>query len=107
MVPAGTVHVPVRQFLGGRGTHLADLHLEVQVLTGERMIAVQRHQVAGELRDRDYAHALCGLRLQLHADAHVADALERAPWHALHQCLIVRAVALPGVALSAIRLLDA
>ena len=52
VVAAGPVHVPVLEFLGGRGAHVGDLDLEVQVLPGERMVAIEGDQVAGELASR-------------------------------------------------------
>ena len=71
MVSVGPVYVTVREFLGGRGAHLAHLDVKVQVLAGQGMIAIERHQVTGQLRNRDRARAVLGLRLQAQAHAHI------------------------------------
>jgi hypothetical protein len=45
VVAAGLVHVTVLEFLGGRGADVGDLDLEVQVLPGERMVAIEGDQI--------------------------------------------------------------
>jgi len=78
MVAAGPVHVPVGElFLGGRADR-GDLDIEVQILAGEWMVAIERHEVPAHLSDRHGARPLRGLGLKPHADARIADALERA-----------------------------
>src|SRR5438105_2892972 len=66
----------------------------MEVLAGERMIAIEGHQVAGDLGDGHRARAVPGLRLQPHSHPEVREALEGAAWHALHQLLVILAVAL-------------
>jgi len=66
MVTAGPVHVPVGELLLGGGAYRGDLDLEVEVLAGERMIAIEGHQVATHLGDGDGTRALRRLRLAPH-----------------------------------------
>ena len=61
MMTAGAVHVTVREFFLGRGTHFGDLHVEVERLTGERMIAVHGHHVAGDAGDDDLPRTILSL----------------------------------------------
>ena len=68
VMSAGSVHVAVRELFLGRGADVGDFDVEVQVLSRERMIAVDRDHVAGNLRHRHGAHAVPGLRMELHAD---------------------------------------
>ena len=92
MVAAGPVNVPVRELFLGGGAHRGDFDVEVEVLAGERMIAIERHHVAAQLGDGDGTRALGCLRLKLPADTHIADALERAARHLLHELAVVFAV---------------
>src|SRR5215470_5596481 len=94
MMTAWPVHMPVGELLLGGGAHRCDLDLEVKVLAGERMIAIERHHVATCLGDGDGTRALRRLRLEPHADAYLADAFERAPRYALHELAVVLAVAI-------------
>ena len=75
VMSARPVDVAVRQLFLGRGAHFGDLDVEIEILTRERMIAVDRDHVADDLRDRHGARAAFRLRVQLHADVEVADAL--------------------------------
>jgi hypothetical protein len=72
IVTAGAVHVTVRELLGGRVANVDDLDLEVQRLTGERMVAVDLRIVA--LHGFDDEHVRAGARLELNArpDARLA-----------------------------------
>src|SRR6516165_2382132 len=89
MVAAGPVHVPVRElFLGGRA-HRGHLDLEVEALAGERVIAIECHEVATEVRDGHRTRTLRGVSLQPHADPHVADTLQCAPRYLLYEALVV------------------
>jgi len=92
MVAAGPVHVSVRELLLGRGAHPGDLDLEVEVLAGKRMIAIESHEVAPHLGYRYRSWPLLGLGLQAHADPHIIDALERTARNLLHELLVVFAV---------------
>src|SRR4029077_3019551 len=94
MVVAGAVHVPVRELRLGGCTHLGNLDLEVLVLARERMIAIEGHQVAGDLRDGHGPRAVPGLRLQPHSHLEVREALEGAARHALHEGLVILPVAI-------------
>ena len=76
---ARSVHVAVRELFLRSGPDFGDLDLEVEVLARKRMVAVDRDHVAGDLRDGDRARTAIRLRMQLHADVHFGDALERAP----------------------------
>src|SRR5678815_467174 len=89
VVPARAVYVAVGQLFLGRSPHLGNLDVEIQVLPGKRMIGVDRHHVADDLRHRDRPHAVRRLRVQLHPHVDVADALEGTPRNALDQGLVV------------------
>ena len=91
-MPARPVHVAVRQLFLGRGANFGDLDVEVQVLPGERVVAVDRHHVALDLRHGHRADAVRRLGVELHPHLEIADAFERAPRHALDQRLVVLAV---------------
>src|SRR5882762_3243643 len=94
MVVAGAVHVPVRELRLRGCPHLGNLDLEVQALAGERMIAIEGHQVASDLGDGHGPHAVPGLRLQPHPHLEVREALEGTAWHALHESLVILPVAI-------------
>src|SRR5260370_25212017 len=94
MVVAGAVHVPVRELRLGGCTHLGNLDLEVQALAGERMIAIEGHKVAGDLRDGHGPRAVPGLRLQPHPHLEVREALEGTARHALHESLVKLPIAI-------------
>src|SRR5215212_2265229 len=96
VMPAGTVYVAVRQLFFGRGPYLGDLDVEVEVLPGERVIAVDRDHVTDDMRDRNGAHAVGRLRVELHADLDIADALERTARDALDQGLVELTVGVGG-----------
>src|SRR5215469_9465537 len=89
MVTAGPVHVTVRELFLGRRSHRSHLDLEVEVLAGERVIAIECHEVAIHPRDRHRTRTLRGVSLQPHADPHVADALQCAPRYLLHEAVVV------------------
>src|SRR5205807_1644217 len=86
--------VAVRELRRGGCAHSRDLDLEVETVAGERMIAIEGHQVAGDPGDGHRARAVPGLRLQPHSHREVREALEGAPWHALHESLVILAVAI-------------
>src|SRR5258705_13625512 len=94
MVVAGAVHVPVRELCLRGCTHLGNLDLEVQALAGERMIAIEGHQVAGDPGDGHGPRAVPGLRLQPHPHLEVREALEGTARHALHESLVILPVAI-------------
>src|SRR5688500_11585799 len=58
VVPARAMDVAVRQLLRGRGSHLGDLDVEIQVLTRQRVVAVDRNHIADDLRNGHGAHAM-------------------------------------------------
>src|SRR6516162_1959361 len=92
MVAAGPVHVSVRELFRRGRPYRGHLDLEVEVLARKRMIAVQCHHVASDLRDRHGARTLRRVGLQPHTDPHVGDPLEPSPRHPLHEPLVVLAV---------------
>src|SRR2546429_3630652 len=77
-----------------RSAHPRDLDLEVEILAGERMIAIEGHQVAGDPGDGDRARAVPALRLQPHSHLEAREALECAARHAPHESLVILAVAI-------------
>src|SRR5687767_10292162 len=93
MMAARTMHMAVRQLFFGRGTHADDLYLEVQILAGERVIAVERHHVTLQMSDGHSAHAVLRLSMQLHADMKIPYTLERPTRHLLDQRLVEFAIA--------------
>jgi len=94
MVAAGAVHVPVRELGVGGCAHLGNLDLEVEALTGERMIAIEGHHVADDLGHGHRTRAVPGLRLQPHSHPEVRQPLEGAARHPLHESLVILAVAI-------------
>src|SRR2546430_16883526 len=97
MMAAGAVHVPVRELRRGGCAHPRDLDLEVETLAGERMIAIEGHQVAGDPGDGDRARAVPGWRLQPHSHLEAREALAGAARPALpaRVALLAWAVARP------------
>ena len=80
------MHVAVLEFLLRSLADPGDLHVEVQFLTRERVICVDRHHVALDARDRhDLLPPFLGLGLELHARPNILGIAERAHRHALHQ----------------------
>ena len=62
-MPVGSVHVAMRQLLLRRGAHVLDLDVEIEVLAGKGMIAVERHHVARYAGHSHGARAFLGLRM--------------------------------------------
>ena len=92
MMPAGSVHMAVLDFFGAGLADFDDLHGEMQGFACERMIAVDGYLVAFDLGDHDGDRALACLRLELHADSEVGDAVEGATWNDLHEFVDVAAI---------------
>ena len=63
MMAAGTVNMTVGDFFFGRRAHISDLDVEVQRLSGKRMIAIDRDHVTGKMRHGHRARAVLRLRL--------------------------------------------
>jgi len=53
MMPAGAMHMAVLQLFRRRFAHAHDLHVKMQGLVSERMIAVERHHVAHHAGHRE------------------------------------------------------
>src|SRR6185437_16859277 len=70
--------------------------LEVEMFARERMIAVERYHVTRHPRHGQRLRARLGLRVKVHAGAHILDAAQRAARHALYQALVVLPVAFRG-----------
>ncbi len=71
------MHMTVGQFFFAGVTHADDLHVEVQALTGQGMVAVDHHVVAFDIANGDDLHAAIGTgSVELHADLELLDALE-------------------------------
>src|SRR5690606_29099188 len=83
VMAAGSVDVAVRQLFFGRHTYFGDLDVEVEILSRQRVIAVDGDHVAGDVRDSHGARSASGLHLELHAHAHVGDATEGTTRHTL------------------------
>lgn len=94
----------MRELIFRRGAHAFDRHVEIELLTRERMVAVDRDHVAGDVRDGDRARALIRLGLELHADVDIANALEGTTRNLLHERLVVLAVPFRGRELDAHRI---
>lgn len=76
MMSAGAMNMAVGDFLGTGFAHLDDFDGEMQGFSGQRMIAVDGDFVLVDLGDDHGDRALPGLRLELHADGEVVDALK-------------------------------
>src|SRR5690606_15238537 len=83
----------LRLLLLGR---LADVHygnVEVQVLAGQRMVAVDAYRLVAGLDHRHQQRTALALGMELHARFDLVHALEQIARHVLDQRRIVRAVA--------------
>src|SRR6185437_2711985 len=78
MMPARPVDVAVRELFGRGIANVCDFHVEVQILPGKGVVAIERHHVARDASDGDRARAVACLRTQLHTDFDVRNALQRA-----------------------------
>src|SRR5690348_11601908 len=96
IVPVRSVDVPMRQLFLRRLPYALDLDVEVEMLAGERMIAVESHHVALHVCDGHRSGACLRLRVQMHAWLNVLDAAQSATGNALHEALVVLAVAFRG-----------
>lgn len=76
MVAAGAVDVAVREFFLRGGAYFGDLNLKIQILAGERMIAIDGNHIADHLSDGDGSGTGIRLHLELHSCAHIGDAAE-------------------------------
>jgi hypothetical protein len=45
MMPVSLMHVPVLQFFRGRLTQPDDLHIEMKLITRQRMVEIERHVI--------------------------------------------------------------
>lgn len=71
------MHVAVRQFFFAGITHIDDLHIEIQTLAGQGMVAIDHHVIAFNITDGDDLHAAIRAgRMELHAHFEFLDALE-------------------------------
>lgn len=76
MVSARPMDMAVVAFLIGRGTHFANLDVEVERHAGQRMIAVNGHLVADNLGDDDCLLAELTLGMELHSFLKLLAALD-------------------------------
>src|SRR5690606_25473115 len=76
MMSARSVDVPVGELFLGGGAHVRDLDVEIEVLAGQRVIAVDGDHVPDDLCDSNGARAPIRVDLKLHADLHVRNPLE-------------------------------
>jgi len=75
VVTAFTMHVAVSDFFFAGVTHVDDLHIEIQTLTGQRMIAIDHHVIAFDITNGDDLHAAVRARcVKLHAHFEFVDA---------------------------------
>jgi hypothetical protein len=92
MMTARTVHVAVRDFFFSRFAHFLNFNVERQILSRERVVAINRHHVALDLSHRHHARASIGLHLKLHSDLDVRNAAKRTTRYFLDQRLVVLTV---------------
>ena len=85
------VYVAVRQFFG-RFADRDNFHVEVQVLAGQHVVAVNHHVVAVNFGDFNRYRALIGVSQETHADLQFVNAHEDVFRYALHQVFVVVAV---------------
>ena len=73
VMSAFTVNMAVLKFFGAGITHIDDFDIEVQVLPGQRVIAVDGDGVVGDFDHGDDLHALLRLGVKLHAHFDLVD----------------------------------
>lgn len=78
------VYVAVRQFFFGRFADRDNFHVEVQVLAGQHVVAVNHHVVAVNFGDFNRYRALIGVSQETHADLQFVNAHEDVFRYALH-----------------------
>src|SRR5471032_835197 len=79
VVTTFAVHVAVGHFFLGSVTDSDDLHLEVQALASQRVVAVDGHVVAVQVADGNDLHlAVRSGSMKLHAHFQLVDAFEHA-----------------------------
>ena len=71
------VYVTVRQFFCGRFADRDNFHVEVQVLAGQHVVAVNHHVVAVNFGDFNRYRALIGVSQETHADLQFINAHEK------------------------------
>ena len=86
------VYVTVRQFFCGRFADRDNFHVEVQVLAGQHVVAVNHNVVAVNFSDFNRYRALIGVSQETHADLQFVNAHEDVFRYALHQVFVVVAV---------------
>ena len=92
MMPTGSMHMAVLDFLVGCIAHFDNFDGEMQGLASQRMVAIHSDFIAIDLGN-DYGDgALAGLGLELHADSEVGDAVERRARHDLHEFVDIVAI---------------
>ena len=92
----GLVYMAVGQLFFGRSTDILDRHIEIQMLTGKRMVTVNSHVIVLHLDHSDGYRPLVGAGLKLHADLYILDALKTLFRHDLLKSGICLAVAFLG-----------
>lgn len=58
VMSARAVHVTVRELFVRRSTDFGDLDIEIEILTGKRMVAIHRDHVADDVRHCHSARTL-------------------------------------------------
>jgi len=72
MMPMLSMHMPMRQFFVACGAHIADCALEMQRLTGKRVIAIHHDFAFGDIGDgvNNRVAGFLAAAFKLHADFH-------------------------------------
>src|SRR5688572_28290793 len=68
------MRVAMVEFLLRRVAHVDNLHVELERLTGQRVVGVDGDGVRAHCNDGDHARAVVGLGLKLSADGDLLDA---------------------------------
>jgi hypothetical protein len=86
------MRMTVLKLLFGSGTHFLNGYVEIQVLTSQRVVAVDSDIVAFDLNNTNGDRPLLGAGLELHTDFEGFDTLKTVTWHNLLQGWIRLAV---------------
>ncbi len=94
VMPAWPVYMAMVEFFLGGLSNTHDLHIEVKLCPGKRVIEVERHIIALDAGDHGNGVALSGIHLHLHAYFKLltVSTLKTAQGNKVHQLVIILSI---------------